>query len=79
MMTGLQNDGSLTGHRDDLGQDLHARIAHLEDWVCTLLIKNQILRMGLQPELTPRPCNSVFDSRPGAEGSATHKQHSREF
>lgn len=33
-------------------EDWQAKVAHLEDWVCDLLMTNQSLRMALQAERT---------------------------
>ena len=73
MMTGRQGGDSPANIPpanlpEESGQDMQARIKHLEEWVCALLIKNQTLRMALQSDEPPaRSHNYAMSSRVAAE------------
>ncbi len=69
MMSDSNRDGL-----DYSAEDLQTRIRHLEEWVCTLLVKNQTLRSELQTGGLPlqslryiSACQAVTESVAEAE------------
>jgi hypothetical protein len=50
MNSGRQSRDPAVNRQEELAQDLDARVERLQEWVCVLLLKNQMLRMALQAE-----------------------------